>query len=100
MDNGNQGGGAFTDRPIPPWELPGNFRRDCEPHRAQVVQVLAGLGLSAGAGTAFLGVGVAGALCMGPPPRTVTNVLAASSVLGVVALPGICLGGQAWLLAR
>src|SRR4051812_40126339 len=39
---------SITDRPVPPWELPGNFRLDCEPHRAQLLQVLRGLSLGLG----------------------------------------------------
>ena len=48
-------GDGITDRPsppVPPWELPGNFRRDCEPHRAGLLQALALL--SAGTGVVAL----------------------------------------------
>jgi hypothetical protein len=29
---------GITDRPVPPWQLPGAVRRDCEPHRGPLVQ--------------------------------------------------------------
>lgn len=29
-----------TDKPVPPWELPGNFRLDCEPHRGSLLGLL------------------------------------------------------------
>jgi hypothetical protein len=29
---------GITDRPGPPWELPGAVRRDCEPHRGLLVK--------------------------------------------------------------
>jgi hypothetical protein len=32
---------GITDRPVPPWELPGAFRRDGEPHRADWLYRLA-----------------------------------------------------------
>jgi hypothetical protein len=31
---------GITDRPVPPWELPGAFRRDCEPHRGPLLRRL------------------------------------------------------------
>jgi hypothetical protein len=31
---------GITDRPVRPWELPGAFRRDCEPHRGPLVVFL------------------------------------------------------------
>ncbi len=31
---------GITDRPVPPWELPGAFRRDGEPHRRRLVVAL------------------------------------------------------------
>jgi hypothetical protein len=31
---------GITDRPVPPWEMPGAVRRDCEPHRGPLVQRL------------------------------------------------------------
>src|SRR3954463_4309373 len=40
--------GAFTDQPVPPWELPGNFRLDCEPHRAGLLAALSGVNLLIG----------------------------------------------------
>src|SRR4051795_13430283 len=44
-------GAGITDLPLPPlppWELPGNFRRDCEPHRAGLLRLLGALSLGLG----------------------------------------------------
>ena len=35
-------------RDVRPWELPGNVRRDCEPHRAPLLAVLGGVALVCG----------------------------------------------------
>ena len=59
-------------RAAPPWERPGAVRRDCEPHRGQLVLKLADAGLLLGAL----------ALC-----------------LGFVALLALALGAAAWVLA-
>jgi hypothetical protein len=56
----------------PPWEQPGAVRRDCEPHRGQLVLKLADAGLLLGAL----------ALCV-----------------GFVALLALALGAAAWVLA-
>jgi hypothetical protein len=29
---------GITDTPVPPWEMPGAVRRDCEPHRGPLVR--------------------------------------------------------------
>jgi hypothetical protein len=29
---------GITDRPLPPWELPGAFRRDITPHRGPLLE--------------------------------------------------------------
>jgi hypothetical protein len=31
---------GITDRPVPPWQLPGAVRRDCEPHRGELLRRL------------------------------------------------------------
>src|SRR3954467_11731752 len=67
---------GITDRPLPPWELPGNFRRDCEPHRASLLQGVARVAV------AFAYAGVV-------PP-----------FLGVPALAAVPLGLTTWALAR
>ena len=41
--------GIQADKPIPPWERPGCFRRDCEPHRGDMLWWLGNISL-------FLGV--------------------------------------------
>jgi hypothetical protein len=28
---------GITDKPVPPWQLPGVVRRDCEPHRGELL---------------------------------------------------------------
>jgi hypothetical protein len=67
---------GITDRPRPPWELPGGFRRDCEPHRADLLLWLSGVSL----------------LCC----------LAAlvPCFAGLPALLGVPLGLTTWVLAR
>jgi hypothetical protein len=37
--------GIQADKPIPPWEQPGCFRLDCEPHRSGLLYCLAWIGL-------------------------------------------------------
>lgn len=34
-----------ADKAVPPWERPGCFRRDCEPHRGEIVTGMAIAGL-------------------------------------------------------
>jgi hypothetical protein len=31
---------GITDKPVPPWQLPGAIRRDCEPHRGPLLRRL------------------------------------------------------------
>src|SRR5690242_9130190 len=40
--------GIQTEKPVPPWERPGCFRRDCEPHRGNFLWWLAFAGLILG----------------------------------------------------
>jgi hypothetical protein len=44
---------AFA-RDIRPWELPGNIRRDCDPHRALLLSLLAVVSFSCGFFSVFL----------------------------------------------
>jgi uncharacterized membrane protein YccF (DUF307 family) len=44
----------MVDAAVRPWELPGNTRRDCETHRAQLLSLLGGTALACG----FLSVGL------------------------------------------
>ena len=37
--------GIQAEKPVLPWEHPGCFRRDCEPHRGEILKVMAILGL-------------------------------------------------------
>ena len=39
MDDNREG--IQVDKPVPPWERPGCFRRDCEPHRGDMLWWLA-----------------------------------------------------------
>src|SRR5437867_210725 len=44
-----------------PWESPGAVRRDCEPHRAHLVNLLGALSMACGIGSLCLGItGIAG----------------------------------------
>jgi hypothetical protein len=79
-----------------PWELPGNFRRDCEPHRALLLFVLLGIGFGA---IWLSGLGV---FCVGhtsrrvPPRKQLPN-----SAIGVgLALMALALGASTWGLAQ
>lgn len=36
---------GITGRPVPPWQLPGAVRRDCEPHRGPLLAFLATSGV-------------------------------------------------------
>jgi hypothetical protein len=66
----NQG---ITDKPVPPWQLPGAVRRDCEPHRVELFQRLS----------------------------LVTSLLAAAGALLVVpALLALGLAVAVWFMAR
>jgi hypothetical protein len=66
----NQG---ITDTPVPPWQLPGAVRRDCEPHRVELFQRLS----------------------------LITSLLAAAGVLLVVpGLLALALAVAVWLMAR
>jgi hypothetical protein len=46
--------GIQDDEPIPPWERPGCFRMDCEPHRGGILNGLAILGLIVSSVSMFL----------------------------------------------
>src|SRR4051794_2179718 len=85
---------AFTDRPLPPWELPGNFRRDYEPHRAGWLRLLAAL--TVGAGALCLLVSTAELVAdLWPLHSTALLSLPAVAAAGVTAL-----GALVWALAR
>ncbi len=74
---------GFMERPapsVPPWELPGQFRRDCAPHRAGLLGALANTSA------------LVGTLSLVPP------FALACAPLG--ALLGLPLGLTAWVLAR
>jgi hypothetical protein len=45
---------GVTARPLPPWELPGAFRCDCEPHRAFILRLWGRVALMAGFLSIFL----------------------------------------------
>jgi hypothetical protein len=38
---GRQAHGIQAEKPLPPWEQPGRFRLDCEPHRGRLLSRLA-----------------------------------------------------------
>ena len=88
---------GITDRPIPPWELPGAFRRDCQPHRADWLSRLARAGHVACALALLNSVGFALAAVSGGP-RPAAEVSAAAAVL--FAVPALLLGVTALAQAR
>jgi hypothetical protein len=60
-----------TDDAVPPWEMPGAVRRDCEPHRATTLHALA----LAGFGLSMFGCLIVPAL-MGLPLSVAAGILA------------------------
>ena len=88
---------GITDRPVPPWELPGAFRRDCQPHRADWLSRLARAGHVACALALLNSVGFALAAVSGGP-RPAAEVSAAAAVL--FAGPALLLGVTALAQAR
>ena len=89
---------GITDRPVPPWELPGAFRRDGEPHRAGWVSRLARAGQGATSFALLLAVPAVFAPVGGGVPWRDAEVFAASA--GLFALPGLLLGVTAMVQAR
>jgi hypothetical protein len=94
-DEGNDGS-------VPPWEMPGNFRRDCEPHRASLLIALFFIGLNA-VGLSCL----AGVFCVGHTSRRVDPLppepppLMDLNAIGVgLALVALSLGVFTYILAR
>lgn len=65
--------GIQADKPLPPWEQPGCFRMDCEPHRAELLTAISILGL-------------------------IVNQV--SMCLPIFLLIGMLLGMTTWLLAK
>jgi hypothetical protein len=93
-DTGEDG---FTDRPVPPvppWQLPGNFRLDREPHRAGLLLSLGVVGLGMG----FLSAYFAPLALLGAPLLRRHPVL--HPALAAVALAGMLLGVLGWALAQ
>jgi hypothetical protein len=88
---------GITDRPVPPWELPGAFRRDCEPHRADWLFRLANAGHVACAFALLLSVSV-GLAAFSSANWQEAEVFAALVVL--FAVPALLLGVIALAQAR
>jgi hypothetical protein len=89
---------GITDRPIPPWELPGAFRRDCLPHRADWLSGLARAGHVAASFALRISVPVGLIAVSGPHWRKDMEVSAALAVL--FAVPALLLGVTALAQAR
>ena len=68
--------GIQADKPVPPWEQPGCFRRDCEPHRGDMLWWL-------GCASFILG-----------------NLALVPCFVGLPNLLGTPLGLTTWMLAR
>jgi hypothetical protein len=88
---------GITDRPVPPWELPGAFRRDGEPHRADGLSRLANAGHVACAFALLLSVSV-GLAAFSSANWQEAEVFAALVVL--FAVPALLLGVIALAQAR
>jgi hypothetical protein len=88
---------GITDRPVPPWERPGAFRCDGEPHRADWLSKWASAGHVACALALLNSVGFALAAVSGGP-RPAAEVSAAAAVL--FAVPALLLGSITLAQAR
>ena len=89
---------GITDRPIPPWELPGAFRRDGESHRADWLSRLASAGNVACAFALLIAVPFGLAAVSGGAHWWDAEVFAALAVL--FAVPALLLGITALAQAR
>src|SRR6516165_2275482 len=69
--------GGHPDNDDRPWERPGAVRRDCEPHRAGLLQALGNVGL------VFSAAGLVAALCLCALPLVAVVILLPCSLLGV-----------------
>jgi hypothetical protein len=76
---------------IPPWEMPGAFRRDCEPHRAGLLVRLAHISMSSG----YLSV----VLYFFMVPLGPLAILLLFLVIAPVLI-ALALGGLTYLLSR
>ena len=81
---------------VPPWELPGNFRLDCEPHRATLLRWLANVGLL-GATFAYCPCACAPCLCLVWWAAAFEVLVLTALALGLL---GAWLGLTALVLAR
>jgi hypothetical protein len=85
---------GITDRPAPPWERPGAFRRDCEPHRGPLV-------LSLGVAALYLSAYLAAApLALQPALPWLPGRPLPAWCLPLFPLAGFLLSLAAWALAR
>jgi hypothetical protein len=93
-----------SDRPVEPWERPGHFRLDCEPHHGTVLLWMAIPGMIAGGtGVYFLVTVLYAALIHRVTPATVLaepETAEQALVLLVATVVGMVLGHAAWVLSR
>jgi ABC-type dipeptide/oligopeptide/nickel transport system permease component len=89
---------GITDRPVPPWELPGAFCRDGEPHRADW---LCRVG-RAGCGAALFAWVISLPITFAAVSDSVRwrNAKVSAALVVLFALPGLLLGITAMAQAR
>jgi hypothetical protein len=87
---------GITDRPVPPWELPGAFRRDAEPHRADWLSGLA----NAAYGACSLAFVISTPIVLVAVVGGREEAEVGAAVLAISALPGLLLGAVALAQAR
>jgi hypothetical protein len=89
---------GITDRPVPPWELPGAFRRDGEPHRADWLCRLARAGFGGCLFAWVMSILLGCTIVEGGTRWGEARVAGALIVL--YTLPGLLLGSIALVQAR
>jgi hypothetical protein len=78
---------------VPPWEMPGGFRLDCEPHHEPMLRWLANVAL-------LCVLSAIGLILAAPVLLLFANSLRALAVAPWLGSGGGLLGLSAWLLAR
>jgi hypothetical protein len=89
-----------TEDELPPWQQPGNYRRDGEPHRGPMLLALATVGLTVSVPGCCLSVLGLSATLVNGPDRPLGDFLISRGMIVGVELLGLALGLLAWLPAK